>query len=365
MKFVSPLIKVTDSCNFNCQFCYYAQKQFNNNMSRKIMPIELLKKIIREICELNIKNKNNICHVIFHGGEPMIAGLDYFQKIMNYEKELNSEYPQIVFKNSIQTNGYLINEEWADYFQKYDFGVSISIDGDKELNFHKLRNKNLDSDEIVIKKLKLLTERNIALTVMSVITNAHIGQEERLYNFYKDNNIHNVAFCFCYNKDSDDSVDPIKLGEFLKKFFDLYYYGKYNLRVGDYESIFCKLVGKSNGLCLYSDRNDCGDFPTIDSAGNVFFCDFATEKDKSLGNLNNNTLEEIFKTEKFKTEKYNSQKILSDTCENCELKNFCGKICYRTDVVDNLNNYSNYFCNSYKMIINYVKEVINKDIELK
>lgn len=365
MKFVSPLIKVTDSCNFNCQFCYYAQKQFNDGMSKKIMPIELLKKIIKEICELNIKNNNNICHVIFHGGEPMLAGLNYFQEIMDYEKELASIYPQVAFKNSIQTNGYLVNEEWANFFQKYDFGVSVSIDGDGDLNFHKLRSGNLNSDEVVINKLRLLTERDIALTVMSVITNNHIGQEERLYNFYKENNIKNVAFCFCYNKDSNDSIDPIKLGEFLKKFFDLYYYGEYNLRVRDYESIFCKLVGKTNGLCLYSDRNDCGDFPTIDSSGNVYFCDVATEKDKSLGNINESTLEKIFNTERFKEEKNKSKKILNDTCKDCEMKDYCGKICYRTDIVNEDNKYSNYFCESYKMIINYVKEVISKDVELK
>lgn len=365
MKFVTPLIKVTDSCNFNCHFCYYAQKQFNENMSKKIMPIGLLKKIIREICELNIENGNNICHVIFHGGEPMLAGLQYFEDVIRYEKQLNEEYPEIAFKNSIQTNGFLINVEWADFFQKYDFGVSVSIDGDTDLNFHKLRLDNLNSDKLVLNKLKLLIERDIALTIMSVITNSHIGNEERLYNFYKKNNIHNVAFCFCYNKDSNDSVDPIKLGEFLKKFFDLYYYGTYNLRVRDYESIFCKLIGKTNGLCLYSDRQDCGDFPTIDSAGNVYFCDVATEKDKSLGNVNNQTLKEIFNTEKFIEEKNKSQKILNDNCQQCDMKDYCGKICYRTDIIDESNKYTNYFCETYKIIIEYVKEILEKELNKK
>lgn len=364
MKFVAPLIKITDSCNFNCQFCYYAQKQNNDNMSKKIMPIELLKKIIFEICEINTENGNNICHLIFHGGEPMLAGIDYFKEVMLYEDELKEKFPEIKFQNSIQTNGILINEEWADFFKEYDFGVSVSIDGDKELNFHKLRKDFFDSDEVVLNKLKLLIERDVVLTVMSVITDEHIGKEKRLYDFYRKNEIHNVAFCFCFNKDSDDSVNPIKLGEFLKNFFDLYYYGDYDLNVRDFESIFCKLVGKTNGLCLYSDRNDCGDFPTIDSAGNVYFCDIATEKDKSLANLNECSLKDIFETSNFKEQKRLSQKILSDSCLSCEMKDYCGKICYRTDIIDANGKVKNYFCDTYKMIIEHVKDIISKDIDL-
>ena len=365
MKFISPLIKITDTCNFNCHFCYYAQKQSNIDMSKKIMPFKLLEKVIYELCELNLKNDNNICHLIFHGGEPMLAGLKYFEDIIDFQEKLKKVFPNIIFKNSIQTNGFMINEKWADFFKQNDFGVSISIDGDTNLNFHKLENVKVNSDDIVLNNLKLLIERGVVVTVMSVITNNHIGHEKRLYDFYKKYNIKNVAFCFCYNKDTNDSVDAIKLGEFLINFFDLYYYGDYELHVRDFESIICKLVGKSNGLCLYSDRNDCGDFPSIDSSGNVYFCDVATEKDRTLGNVNDSTLEEIFLSEKFLQEKESSQRILNESCENCDMKDYCGKICYRTDEINEQNKCFNYFCESYKMIISHVKKTLEKEFDLK
>lgn len=365
MKFITPLIKITDSCNFNCKFCYYAQKQFNKNMSNRIMPLNLIEKIIKETCELNIKNGNNVCHLIFHGGEPMLAGIEYFERVMQFEQKCKTIYPQIEFKNSIQTNGFAINDKWIDFFKKYNFGVSVSIDGDVDLNFHKLRVTKVDSNKIVMDNLKKLINNNVVLTVMSVITNKHIGNEKKLYDFYVKNKIRNIAFCFCYNKDSDDSINPSKLAVFLKNFFDLYYYGLYRLNVRDFESIFCKLLGKSNGLCLYSNRDDCGSFPTIDSSGNVYFCDVATEKESSIGNLYINTLSEILTSNKFNNEKNKSRKILKDSCSKCNIKDYCGKICYRTDILNEKGCVCNYFCESYKEIILYIKNVLEKEMNTR
>ena len=217
MKFISPLIKITDTCNFNCKFCYYAQKQSNQDMSKKIMPLELTKKIIKETCEYNLKNGNNQIHLIFHGGEPMLAGIDYFNEIIEFENQFKKKYPEIIFNNSIQTNGYCITDRWVKFYKDNDFGVSVSIDGENDLNFHQLKGTNKNSNEIVLNNLKKLIDSDVYVTVMSVITNKHIGKELELYNFYKKHNIKDVAFCFCYNKDSDDSVDPTKLGIFLKQ----------------------------------------------------------------------------------------------------------------------------------------------------
>ena len=144
--FVTPIIKITDCCNYNCQFCYYAQKK--RSLANSIMPIELLKEIICSVVEVNRLQKRNKTHLIFHGGEPLLAGLSYFQEIMAFESEIIVKYPDISFENSIETNGYLLNDTWIEFFRDNNYGVGISIDGPAEMNYHKRFLHDVESSRV-------------------------------------------------------------------------------------------------------------------------------------------------------------------------------------------------------------------------
>ena len=65
-------------CNLDCSYCYYLDKKkmFADN---SMMPISLLEKIIKEYVLIN-----NNEQIVFdwHGGEPLLLGLDYFKKIV-------------------------------------------------------------------------------------------------------------------------------------------------------------------------------------------------------------------------------------------------------------------------------------------
>ena len=122
---VSAIIKVTENCNYDCDFCYYAK---NNYDSKKNLSINLCKEIIRKTSDYNYLNGVKNTNIIFHGGEPLLRGLNFFNKILDYEQELiyrsNNER---TFDNTVQTNASLINDEWITLFKKYKFNVGISF----------------------------------------------------------------------------------------------------------------------------------------------------------------------------------------------------------------------------------------------
>ena len=354
--FVTPIIKITDCCNYNCQFCYYAQKK--RSLANSIMPIELLKEIICSVVEVNRLQKRNKTHLIFHGGEPLLAGLSYFQEIMAFESEIIVKYPDISFENSIETNGYLLNDTWIEFFRDNNYGVGISIDGPAEMNYHKRFLHDVESEQIVLKNINRMNELKAPFGVMSVITDDHLDNADELYSFYVTNEIHNVGFCYCFNHDTNDSVNPEKLVSFLKRFFDLYYNGKYKLRVREYEEMIKRLLGKENNLCLFCDRKRCGNYPTIDYDGNVFFCDFGTEKDRSVGNLQHSSLFSIMHSNEWEIESKKARAILLQSCKSCEANKICGKICYRSDICVNGSDLKNYFCSVYPAIMRYVQSKI-------
>jgi len=68
-------------------------------------------------------------HFTFHGGEPLLAGYDFYKQAL----EKLSKLPNLE-GFSLQSNIWLLTEELIDLFLKYNVVVSTSIDGPKEIN---------------------------------------------------------------------------------------------------------------------------------------------------------------------------------------------------------------------------------------
>ena len=91
-------------CNFDCAFCRYA----NHKQNTGIINVDTIKKILRESAEINADTNPKV-KVLFHGGEPLLWGIERFYEIYEYEKELSNK-TGVKFVNSIQTNASLIDD---------------------------------------------------------------------------------------------------------------------------------------------------------------------------------------------------------------------------------------------------------------
>ena len=109
---ISPIIKVVDYCNFKCEFCRYTTNNARNKMS-----IDLYKTIVEKTIKYNLANGwKRIC-VYFHGGEPLLWGMDNFKQAVAFQHEMKEAYPTITIENNVQTNGSLLNDQWIDFFK--------------------------------------------------------------------------------------------------------------------------------------------------------------------------------------------------------------------------------------------------------
>lgn len=84
---ISPIIKVTEMCNFDCVFCRYS----NHKQNTGIMNVDIVKKILEESAEINAETNQKV-KVLFHGGEPLLWGIERFYEIYEYEKELSDKF---------------------------------------------------------------------------------------------------------------------------------------------------------------------------------------------------------------------------------------------------------------------------------
>ena len=87
--------------------------------------LELLETYLRQLIEAHARVPE--VQVAWQGGEPPLMGLDFFRRSV----ELAERYlrPGQRAQYTIQTNGTLLDEEWAGFFREHDFLVGLSIDG--------------------------------------------------------------------------------------------------------------------------------------------------------------------------------------------------------------------------------------------
>lgn len=67
----------------------------------------------------------------WHGGEPTIAGIPFYQKALELQKKYGHNRKIL---NTLQTNGTLINDEWCRFFAENNFRIGISIDGPEHIH---------------------------------------------------------------------------------------------------------------------------------------------------------------------------------------------------------------------------------------
>ncbi len=347
---ITPIIKLTEGCNYSCSFCRYA----NHPNGGLLMDTALVKKTINAVVQHNLQNGFHHTDIIFHGGEPLLWGLPRFCDIMDYEHSLQKSL-SVTFQNRIQTNGYLLNQDWASLFATNNFSIGISIDGPDSLNCHYGPLGGEESLTRVIKNLRFLEKQNISYGILSVITDNHYGKEKEFYDFWVESGIKNIGLCYCYNPEDGYTVNNQKLSSFLVGLFDLYFYGKAEMNIREFNDAIRRLISGRHTCCTNAKRKKCGSFLTITPYGDILFCDDYDLCRKSfLGNINSTDLDSILSSNMYQSTCEKCKNILQK-CISCPVNDICGSGCARND-----RGTENYFCETYVTLYNHIRESVLK-----
>ena len=116
---------VGSRCNMRCTYCYYLDKgKYSENKKQTRMSFDLLEKLIRQTVAAS---PGPVVSFTWHGGEPTLAGLDFYRKALELEKKYLPKGWEAW--NNLQTNGLLLNEGWCRFLKENRFDVGLSIDG--------------------------------------------------------------------------------------------------------------------------------------------------------------------------------------------------------------------------------------------
>ncbi|MBF0407954.1 MAG: radical SAM protein [Candidatus Riflebacteria bacterium] len=163
----SLLLKVTNLCCFKCSYCFWFR---DAKVLKKPATLSLdLEEILLNRLEEHIRShKLERFQVTLHGGEPLLFGYNrlaaLLQKFRDLAERLNCKIPI-----SLQTNGYLLDERFADLFLTYKVSIGISLDGPAETHNRNRKGMNgEDTFERVVKGVRLLQRKNVPFGVLGV-----------------------------------------------------------------------------------------------------------------------------------------------------------------------------------------------------
>lgn len=197
MPAASILIKPSSAnCNINCKYCFYKCLSSNREeYSKGFMSEETLEQLIVNA----IDYADNYAAFAFQGGEPTLAGIDFFRKAVNLQKKHNIK--NLTIENTIQTNGILIDEEWARFLAKNHFLVGLSLDGPKKIHDRYRRDVSGNPTfEKVMHTVNLFEQYHVEYNILSVITDESAAKASYLYNFYKRNGFQYIQMIPCMDE---------------------------------------------------------------------------------------------------------------------------------------------------------------------
>ena len=342
-------------CNLNCTYCFYKRVESLYPGRDSIMTVETAEAFIRQTLELGAGR--NLFG--WQGGEPTLAGLDFYRAVV----EIQDRYlrPGQTAMNSLQTNGILLDETWAEFLRRHNFLVGLSLDGPMEIHdSQRLTYGGRGTYETVMEKVRLLKEHGVEFNILTLLTAANVHQPERLYRFFRRHRLDWLQFIPCLEWDPDTgakqaySIEGIELGEFYCRLFDLWLkdgFPRVSIRL--FEDVLIYLLDGVLTSCTWQQR--CDSYLLVEHNGDCYPCDFFVYPEWKLGNIINDSLLSIINNPlRSKFAAIKSQPTVE--CSRCRYVEFCHGDCikFRSDRAGRFEGLS-HFCAAWKLLFEHIE----------
>ncbi|MBI5798117.1 radical SAM protein [Candidatus Woesearchaeota archaeon] len=349
---LTPVIEITESCNLSCTFC------LRPTFEIPIMSIETLEKVISYILEAS----EDRVDFVWHGGEPLIAGIDFFKKIKEFQSKYNPNNLKIL--NDIQTNGTLLTKEFITFFEKEGFTIGTSIQGTRNIHDHSRVDKNGNpSFDRVIKNISGLNKKPYAVMVL---TKEVLGKEKEIYyEMKKQVRGFRISEYFPRKRSAANQkvMDPLmptsqEYTQSIKEFYRIWKEDPEPIEIKPITEFIKALVKGKCGGCLYSQQTCNFSVIGVKTNGDFYTCLRGIDKNNFIGNVNDKPLRD-HETSAQKRMKERTDSLKEGQCKNCEFWNQCNGGCPQESfLLYGDIKHRSFYCSGRKALL----EEIQKDL---
>ena len=382
---------IGSTCNLDCTYCYYLSKeQLLKAPPTSRMDDATLERFVQQYIEGVTADS-----VVFswQGGEPTLMGLDFFHKVVAFQKKYAK--PGQAIENDLQTNGTLITEEWCEFLKANRFLVGLSIDGPRDIHdrIRVTKGQNPTFDK-VMNAVKLLKRAQVPFNTLTCVHRFNAKRPVDIYRFLRKEVgstyiqfipiVEHKTFEQTAPQKWDDStfprlgdpearpnhpdsivtewsVDPDDYGYFLSRVFDEWFkkdVGK--VLVNHFETLVAQHLGLQAQICIYSDI--CGKGVVVEHDGSVYSCDHYVYPEYRLSNIKVAKLENMVFSRQQVQFGYAKKESLPQYCLNCSYLTDCWGECPKNRLIRSPDGEPglNYLCSGLKKFFRHALPEIDR-----
>lgn len=369
-------------CDLACDYCFYLEKRALFDVGeRHRMSDEVLAAYIDQYVAAQ---PTPVVEFVWHGGEPTLVGLDFFRKVVELQRP---HRPRKEIRNSLQTNGLRLDDEWCEFLRANDFFVGISLDGPQEIHdrYRKDR-RGRGTFERVMSGVRLLQRHEVPFNVLACVARDTADRPLEVYRFFRDAGIEFIQFSPIVERLPDErtraaglalarpasldrsepntevapwSVEPERYGDFLVAILEEWVrHDVGRVFVMNFEWAFNAWIGRGSPVCVFS--RQCGRAVAIEHDGTVYACDHYVYPEYALGNVRADDLGSMVGRSVASGFGAHKETTLPRQCRECEVLEACWGGCpkHRFATSPRGETGLHYLCPSYKKFFRHIRKYL-------
>ncbi len=378
------LVKPTGAvCNLDCTYCFFLSKELLYPGSRFRMADELLETYLRQLIEAHAGAPE--VTIAWQGGEPTLMGLPFFRRSVELARQFRRPGQRIV--HTIQTNGTLVDDEWAAFFAEHGFLVGLSIDGPRDQHdAYRVDKGGKGSFDRVMAGLAALRKHDVEWNALTTVHAANEGSGREVYRFLRDDcGARYLQFIPIVERVTEQTAQVADAGWGTRAGDRPLYvqdggmvtgrsvsqegYGRFLIDVFEdwvrrdigevyvqmFDVALANWYGEPPGLCVHSET--CGSALALEHNGDVYSCDHYVEPGYLLGNISKDRLLDLVVLPAQQEFGQAKRDTLPGYCRDCDVRFACHGGCPkdRFTVTPDGEQGLHYLCPSYKAFFGHIR----------
>ena len=379
-------------CNLDCTYCFFLSKEMLYPGSRFRMADDLLETYLRQLIEAHAHAPEIV--VAWQGGEPTMMGLGFFRRSVELAEGMKRSGQRIAY--TIQTNGTLLDDEWATFFAEHGFLVGLSVDGPREIHdTYRVDKGGKGSFDRVIAGLAALQRHGVEWNALTTVHAASQHRGREVYAFLRDDcgarfmqfipiveratpetlaaanagwgarSRDRPLYTQQGNLVTERSVTPDGYGRFLIDIFEDWVRADIGeVYVQMFDVALANWYREPPALCVHSET--CGLALALEHTGDVYSCDHFVEPAYRLGNIGQTHLLDLVASPQQTAFGKAKRDTLPRYCRDCDVRFACHGGCPKDRFTTTPDGEPglHYLCPSYQAFFGHIRPAMDTMCQL-
>jgi uncharacterized protein len=373
-------------CNLDCEYCFFLSKEELYPGSGFRMDPQVHEAYVSQL--LAAQRGLDEIVVAFQGGEPTMMGLDFFRRTLELERQYAPPGQRVL--NTVQTNGTLIDDDWAEFFRENQFLVGVSIDGPRAMHdAFRVDKGGKPTFDRVLRGIDALKRNGVDWNAITTVNAANGDHGREVYTFLRDE----LGASFVqlipivervtpellplaesgwggragtrplYRQEGDlvthRTVGARQWGRFLVDVFEEWVRNDVgDVFVSMFDTALAHWMGMDQaGLCVHA--RTCGDAVALEHNGDLYSCDHYVEPDYLLGNIaGGRTLLQLVDSPQQRAFGQAKLDALPAYCLSCDVRFACNGGCPKDRFLRTPDGDPglHYLCEGYQLFFRHVDQ---------